>query len=144
MDDIVHFQRLEQTFPPQQNPTIPHDVISGCVLFNSFMIFGMRSTVFGGAAVVLKNSPSFSPFSFVSGGYQLMSAGEPSKKSGMKTGMVLAWLQCVWQKECLPWAPRLSAKARMSAPWIVWGKKPKMSYTMRIPRVDDEWPAESS
>ena len=41
----------------------------------------MRSRVFGGAALVLKNSPSFLPFSSVSGGYQEISAGSPSKKS---------------------------------------------------------------
>ena len=41
----------------------------------------MRSRVFGGAALVEKNSPSFLPFSSVSGGYHEISAGEPSKKS---------------------------------------------------------------
>lgn len=41
----------------------------------------MRSRVLGGAAWVLKNSPSFFPFSSLSGGYQEMSAGLPSKKS---------------------------------------------------------------
>lgn len=46
-----------------------------------------------------------------------MSAAFPSKKSGMKT-----------------WYGRsLSVCARMSAPWSVWLKKPKMSYTTRIP-----------
>lgn len=38
----------------------------------------------------LKNSPSFLPFSSVSGGYQLMSAGLPSKKSGFEP--VSIWL----------------------------------------------------
>lgn len=52
---------------------------------NSFTIFGMRGSVLGGAAFVSKNSPSFLPFSSLSGGYQEMSAGWPSKKSGMKT-----------------------------------------------------------
>ncbi len=41
----------------------------------------MRSRVLGGAAWVLKNSPSFLPFSSLSGGYQEISAGFPSKKS---------------------------------------------------------------
>jgi hypothetical protein len=54
-------------------------------LLNSSTIFGIRGRVLGGAADVLKNSPSFCSFSLLSGGYQEMSAGLPSKKSGMKT-----------------------------------------------------------
>ena len=73
--------------------------------------FGTRGSVLGGAALVWKNSFSFLPFSSLSSGYQLMSAGEPSKKSGMKTR----------------YGCSLSLWARMSAPWMVCGKKPKMS-----------------
>jgi hypothetical protein len=39
----------------------------------------------GGAPVVWKKFPRALPFSSVSGGYHEMSAGLPSKKSGMKT-----------------------------------------------------------
>lgn len=35
-------------------------------------------------AADLNHSPNFAPFSSVSGGYQLRSAGEPSKKSGLR------------------------------------------------------------
>jgi len=52
---------------------------------SSSTIFGMRGKVFGGAACDWKNSPIFCSFSLVSGGIQEMSAGLPSKKSGMKT-----------------------------------------------------------
>lgn len=82
-----------------------------------------------------KNFPRASPFSLVSGGYLLgsnqlrayekrntykgtnqeMSAGLPSKKSGMKT-------LYVWS---------LSEEDRISAPWMDWGKYPKMSKTKR-------------
>lgn len=50
----------------------------------------MRSRVLGGAACVLKNSPSFFPFSSLSGGYQEMSAGLPSKKSGLRSKLATA------------------------------------------------------
>ena len=115
--------------PPQQKPTIPHSLMSGRSDWICLRTFGMRSRVLGGAAAVLKNlgslsvssrqtrnqgqtySPSFSPFSLLSGGYHEMSAGLPSKKSGMNT-----WYWCC-----------LSECARISAPCIVCGKKPKMS-----------------
>lgn len=57
---------------------------------NPLTIFGTRSTAVCGRPGPLNQAPSFSPFSFVSGGYQLMSAGLPSKKSGMKTAWWLA------------------------------------------------------
>lgn len=62
---------------------------------------GMRAAAGPGAPFVLKKLPSFSPCSGVSGGYQEMSAGLPSKRSGMNTWYVLS----------------LSEVARMSAPW---------------------------
>jgi hypothetical protein len=52
----------------------------------------MRSRVLGGAAWELKNSPSFLPFSSLSGGYQEMSAGLPSKKSGQCCQLLLSKL----------------------------------------------------
>jgi hypothetical protein len=80
------------------------------LLPSSSTIFGMRGSVFGGAAAVWKKLPSFSSFSLLSGGYHEMSAGLPSKKSGMKT-----------------WYFWSSVYARMSAPCSVWLKNPKMS-----------------
>jgi hypothetical protein len=56
-----------------------------------------------------------------------MSAGSPSKKSGMKTR----------------YGCSLSLWARMSAPWMVCGKKPKTSKIMRIARVAVEGPVAS-
>jgi len=54
--------------------------------FSSSTILGMRGNVLGGAAWLEKKAPSFCCLSLSSpGGYQEMSAGEPSKKSGMKT-----------------------------------------------------------
>ena len=59
---------------------MPHSVMP-CLEESSLRTLGMRSRVLGGAAWDWKNSPSFLPFSSVSGGYQEMSAGLPSKKS---------------------------------------------------------------
>ena len=89
-------ERIRQTFPPQHIPIAPQFLIVpllfSCISLTTFNILG---TFFGGAALVEKNWPSFSPFSFVSGGYQEWSAGSPSKKSGTKT-----WYWCCLSSAC--------------------------------------------
>jgi hypothetical protein len=85
-------------------------------LFASAMTPGILLRVAGGPALVSKNLPSFCFVSSVVGGYHEMSAGSPSKKSGMKT-------RYFWS---------LLAVERISAPWMVCGKKPKMSISFRI------------
>ena len=69
--------------------------------------------------MVEKKLPSFSLCSWVVGGYHEMSAGLPSKKSGMNT-------RYFWSVEV----------ARISAPWMVWSKKPKMSAYYEIVSVN--------
>lgn len=72
-----------QTLPPQHIPRTPNfSMLGECFLIASTSL-GTFSAFFGGFAGPLKNSPSFWPFSLVSGGYQEWSAGLPSKKSGM-------------------------------------------------------------
>lgn len=97
------------------------------LLLISSTILGMRETVLAGAAGPAKNAPSFLPFSSLSGGYQEISAGLPSKKSGMKTWYLRS----------------LSEVARISAPWRVWGKKPKMSKTIRMACLASAGPVRS-
>jgi hypothetical protein len=53
--------------PPQQNPTMPKDVMFLFWLLISSMTLGIRPTVLGGAPVVSKNLPRRSPFSFCHG-----------------------------------------------------------------------------
>ena len=50
-------------------PMMPHSLMLGLLFLISSRIFGIRSSAFGGAAVVWKNFPSFSSLSLVSGGY---------------------------------------------------------------------------
>jgi hypothetical protein len=71
------------------NPT--QALMSGYSLPSSSKILEMRSSIFYGTAGPAKNSLSFLPFSGVSGGYQEMSAGYPSKRSGMKTQYGCSW-----------------------------------------------------
>jgi ribosomal protein L37AE/L43A len=116
--NVVFFSPAERTviFPPQQYPRIDHDSNlppeppPGARLFASLTTPGILESVAGGAAFVLKKFPSFCLCSSVCGGNQVMSAGSPSKKSGMKT-------RYFWAEEV----------ERMSAPCRVCGKKPKMS-----------------
>ena len=61
--------------------------------------------VFLGSAGPAKKAPNFSCFSGLSGGYHEISAGAPSKRSGMKT-------RC-WELG--------EEVARISAPWMVCG-----------------------
>jgi len=91
----------ETIFPPQQKPTTPQVPMLLYLDSISLRMVGIFAAVAGGAPVVEKKFPSFSPFSLVSGGYQEMSAGLPSNQSGMKTWYLL-------------WS---SAVERMSAPW---------------------------
>lgn len=58
---------------------------SGIMLVSSLLFYCVA-----GELRTLKNSPSFLPFSSVFGGYQLMSAGFPSKKSDLD--LVSTWL----------------------------------------------------
>lgn len=115
---------------------MPHSLMP-CLDESSLMTFGMRSRVLGGAAWLEKNSPSFLPFSSVSGGYQEMSAGLPSKKSGedrQYDNVADTWRHhrsLPGMNTCLGLS--LSPLARISAPWKVCGKKPKMSYTTSKP-----------
>lgn len=95
------FWNRKPTFPPQHIPKTPCFSILGEYFLMAATSSGTFSAFFGGAAGPLKKAPSFSPFSFVSGGYHDWSAGLPSKKSGMYT----------WY-----WWCSSSACARMSAP----------------------------
>ena len=95
-------------------------------------IFGKHLRKSAGMLRALRTYPSFSPFSFVSGGYHEMSAGLPSKKSyrilafahtdghGLEVDSGLTGMK-TWY-----WLS-LSDVERMSAPCRVCGKKPKIS-----------------
>lgn len=59
----------ETIFPPQQNPTTPQVLMLLYLASICLRKEGTFAAVVGGAPVVLKKFPSFSPFSLVSGGY---------------------------------------------------------------------------
>lgn len=70
---------------------------------------GVCSAILGGGNF-WKKPPRFFCFSSVSGGNHSMGHGSPANQSGMKTRYFSAPLV-----------------ARISAPWSVWGKNPKIS-----------------
>lgn len=99
----------------KRTPRIAQDLTEGYLSCAAFMKPGTKgATRVGG--FLPKNSPSFFFLSSSVGGYHSYAAGSPSNQSGIST-------RCF----CLP------ASARISAPWTVWGKKPKMSMMTRMP-----------
>lgn len=85
-------------------PIMAQSMISGYLALAALSNSGTWPATFVGG-FFWKKAPRFSCFSGVLGGYQSIGQGLPSNQSGIRTRYCCLWLV-----------------ARMSAPWIDWGK----------------------